>query len=80
MQPLLNIAVGDKIIVYREDRGGSRIPMSERQYINENEYYFRAVVVALCPEKRYNFVRVIDSYGKILTKKRKAYKSKSYSM
>ncbi len=80
MQPLLNIAVGDNIIVYREDRDGSRIPMPERHYINETEYYFRAVVVALCPEKRYNFVKVIDADGNILTKKRKAYKSKCYTM
>jgi hypothetical protein len=80
MEPLINMSVGDIITVYREDRGGSRIPMPERQYVNENEYYFRAIVVALCPGKRYNFVRVIDADGKILTKKRKAYKSKCYTL
>jgi hypothetical protein len=79
MQPLQTISVGDRITVYREDRDGrNSIPQDERHYTGQNEYSFRAEVVELCPEKPYNYVRVIQADGTVLRKKRKAPKSKSF--
>lgn len=78
MEPLQTISVGDRITVYREDRGGSRIPNDKRHYVSENQYFFHAEVVQLCPEKRYHYVNVIQSDGTLLKKKRKAYKSKCF--
>jgi hypothetical protein len=80
MEPLQTISVGDRITVYREDRGGSRIPNSNRRYVAQNEYFFHAEVVQLCPGKRYNYVHVIETTGTLLKKKRKAYKSKCFQL
>ena len=79
MEPANNLSVGDIITVYRTDCGGRRIPQNERQYVTEDEYFYRAKVVSLCPERRYNFVRVIKNDGTLVTKRRKAYKSKSFT-
>ncbi len=80
MEPLQRISVGDRITVYREDRGGSRIPNEERHYTAPNVYFFHAEVVELCPGKRYNKVRVMQTDGTLLKKKRKAYTSKCFQL
>lgn len=55
------ISVGDIVIVEREDRHGARIPMHYRRYVDSRNYYYRARVVELCPEKRYYRVQPLPS-------------------
>jgi hypothetical protein len=83
MQHLYNPAVGDVVIVEREDRWGDRIPRHYRMYIaGTRSYLFRARIVRLCPDKRYNRVVPIPWNGgppsREYSRSRKAYKTKIY--
>jgi hypothetical protein len=78
-----NPAIGDVVIVEREDRRGDRIPRHYRYYIvGTQTYLFRARIVRLCPDKAYNRVVPIPWHGGTPSKEhssRKAYKTKIYS-
>ncbi len=80
---LPNPRPGQIVLVERDDHGGNRIPEACRCYIGEGTYLYRARIVSINPQKRYNKVAVLSWNPREELEKtyiRKAYKSKIYGM
>jgi hypothetical protein len=56
MQPFYEPAVGDIVIVERDDRHDDRIPHVYRQYVTYHTYLFKARVVRVNGSKPYHRV------------------------
>lgn len=83
--PIMNVTmkVGDTVLIKRDDRGGDRIPMEDRMYIAEKTYIYKARIVRIYQNKRYNLVQPLPfSADTTLTQSytRKGYKTKTYTL
>lgn len=56
MQPLYEPAVGDIVMVERDDHWGDRVPRPYRHYVTLRTYLYKAKVVRVCPDRPYHRV------------------------
>ena len=74
--------VNDIVLIKRTDRDGDRIPMEYRMYIADKTYIFKARIVQILDNKRYNRVQPLPLLANMppLAFTRKAYKTKIYKL
>ena len=71
------------VIIERDDHDGDRIPMEYRHYLGEKTYIYKAKIIRILGNKRYNRVQPLPhissdtNSARMFT--RKGYKSKIYS-
>ena len=83
MQHLYEPAVGDIVIVEREDRREDRVPRAYRSYVTYRTYLFRAQVVRVCPDRQYHRVLPLpwsDDDPVVSRHSRKAYRTKIFTV
>jgi len=81
MEFLPNPMVDDIVLIKRNDHNGDRIPLKYRIYISNNTYIYKARIVNICENKRYNYVQPLPLMNSVITEKkfiRKGYKTKIY--
>jgi hypothetical protein len=72
--------IGDIVYVERDDHMGDRIPFDYRLYIRDNTYIYKAKIISIMSDNRYNKVQPLPFDDDTLqaTFSRKGYKSKTY--
>ena len=83
MELLQNPQVNDIVLITRDDHNGDRIPMEYRTYISDKTYIYRAKIVKVLENKRYNRVQPLPLYDDTplsVTFTRKGYKTKIYRL
>ena len=77
-----NIQLNEVVLVKRNDHNGDRIPMEYRMYIADKTYIFKARIVQILDNKRYNRVQPLPLMANMppLVFTRKAYKTKIYKL
>jgi hypothetical protein len=75
--------VNEIVLIKRNDHNGDRIPMEYRMYIGDKTYIYKARIVHILENKRYNRVQPLPlssdvTLARIIT--RKGYKTKIYKL
>jgi hypothetical protein len=83
MEILKDPSVNQIVVIERNDHDGDRIPMEYRHYVGEKTYRYKAKIIRILENRRYNRVQPLPyispdtNSARMFT--RKGYKSKIYS-
>ncbi len=74
--------IGEIVYVERDDCMGDRIPFEYRLYIRDNTYIYRAMIIDILADRRYNKVQPLPIDDDTIHDAfiRKGYKSKTYKI
>ena len=75
--------VNEIVLIKRNDHNGDRIPMEYRMYIGDKTYIYKARIVHILENKRYNRVQPLPVSADVQSapmSTRKGYKTKIYKL
>jgi len=83
MEILEDPLINQIVVIERNDHDGDRIPMEYRYYIGEKTYRYKAKIIRILGNRRYNRVQPLPHTSSDTTSARmftrKGYKSKIYT-